>query len=62
MAPQPKRKTSRGRQHRRRSHLALSKPKLVICPQCQNLRLPHRVCPSCGTYKGVKVVKMEEKD
>jgi len=23
--------------------------------------LPHHVCPSCGTYQGVKVIEVEEK-
>ena len=59
MTPLPKRKTSRGRQHRRRSHLALTPQKLVPCPQCHALRLPHHVCPECGTYKGVTVIEQE---
>jgi large subunit ribosomal protein L32 len=60
----PKRKTSKGRRDRRRSHLALKTLNLVPCPQCHELRLPHHVCPSCGTYKGVEVVeaKAEKKE
>lgn len=60
MTPLPKRKTSRGRQHRRRSHLALTAKNLVPCPQCHAMRLPHHVCPECGTYKGVSVVDQSE--
>lgn len=26
------------------------------CPNCQEAKLPHRVCPSCGYYDGRKVV------
>lgn len=61
MPPLPKRKLSKGRRDRRRSHLALSKPNLVPCPQCHALRLPHHVCPACGNYKGQEVVKIAEK-
>ena len=57
----PKRRTSKGRRDRRRSHLALQANQLVPCPQCHELRLPHRVCPACGTYKGVEVIKIETK-
>ena len=57
----PKRRTSKGRRDRRRSHMAVKTTKLVSCPQCHELRLPHRVCPACGTYKGVEVIKIETK-
>jgi large subunit ribosomal protein L32 len=61
MGALPKRKISKGRRDRRRSHLALKRVKLVPCPQCRELRLPHHVCPSCGNYKGVQVVEVESK-
>jgi len=57
----PKRRTSKGRRDRRRSHMAVKTTKLVPCPQCHELRLPHRVCPACGSYKGVEVIKIETK-
>ncbi|MBN2197672.1 50S ribosomal protein L32 [Candidatus Wolfebacteria bacterium] len=41
---------------RRRSHLALKKTAIFVCPKCGSPILPHRVCPKCGAYKG-KVVK-----
>jgi len=25
------------------------------------MRLPHQVCPSCGTYHGVKVIEIKAK-
>ena len=62
MPPQPKRKLSHGRQHRRRSHLALTPTKLVACPQCHALRLPHTVCPECGNYRGTEVIAQEKKE
>ena len=56
----PKRKTSIARKRKRRSHLALSAPNLDACPQCQEPKLPHRACPTCGTYKGREVIRVEE--
>jgi len=60
MAPLPKRKISKGRRNRRRTHDAISTPKLVECPQCHELHLPHRMCPNCGTYRGRTVIEIEE--
>ncbi len=61
MPPLPKRKLSKGRRDRRRSHLALTAPNLTECPNCHNLRLPHHVCPYCGTYQGEEVINVEKK-
>ncbi len=58
MTPLPKRKTSHGRTRRRRSHDALRAMRLVECPTCHEMRLPHRVCPNCGTYRGMSVLEM----
>jgi large subunit ribosomal protein L32 len=55
----PKRKLGKGRKGRRRSHHALTSRNLVPCPKCHELRLPHRVCPSCGNYKGIEVVEVK---
>lgn len=52
MGPQPKRKLSKGRRDRRRAHDAIGIPHLVNCQQCGKKTLPHRVCPSCGSYGG----------
>lgn len=60
MPPLPKRKLSKGRRDRRRSHDAISKPSLVECPQCHNKHLAHRVCPECGTYRGRTVLPVVE--
>lgn len=48
----PKRKTSKARKNWRRSHHALEAPGLAACPNCGAARLPHRVCQSCGHYRG----------
>jgi len=60
MGAVPKRKISKRRAGGRRSHLALSNPVLVTCPQCGAPTRPHHVCTSCGTYRGVQVVELEE--
>ena len=55
----PKRKYAKAKQGRRRSHLALSIPALVDCPQCHSFKLPHHVCLSCGTYNGREVIEIK---
>lgn len=57
----PKRKHSKSRRDRRRSTNSKISPaaNLSICPQCKKKRLPHRVCPHCGYYKGKPVVILE---
>lgn len=56
----PKRRTSRARRDMRRSqNEKLILPSLSRCPQCGSPKLPHRVCPNCGTYKGRTVLEVE---
>jgi len=59
MGALPKRKTAKARRGQRRSHLGLTPPALVNCPQCNSPKLPHRVCPVCGTYAGREVVEIK---
>ena len=56
----PKRRTSRSRRDQRRAHDALANPPRSVCPQCKEPKLPHRVCPNCGTYRGREVVQTDE--
>jgi len=58
--PVPKRRTSKTKRNKRRSHSRLSMPALSICPQCNETKLPHQVCPHCGTYKGKEILIIEE--
>ena len=60
MGPLPKRKVSKGRRNRRRAHDAIGTPKLVECSNCHNKMLPHRVCPTCGYYKGRQVIAVDD--
>lgn len=55
----PKKKHSQARRNQRRAHHALRKPNLSECPNCGSQRMPHRVCPECGNYKGRTVVAVE---
>jgi len=59
MGPLPKRKVSKGRRNRRRAHDAIGVPRLVTCPNCRTMIMPHRVCPNCGHYKGRQVLDLE---
>lgn len=52
----PKRKTSKARRDKRRTHYKLSIPGMVPCQECGELKLSHRVCKNCGTYKGNRIV------
>jgi large subunit ribosomal protein L32 len=53
----PKRRKSRSeRDKRRANHDKVTPPNVVPCPKCGEVMLPHRVCGSCGHYKGRKVV------
>lgn len=55
----PKQKKSRTRRNQRRSHDAVGKPTVVTCPTCGSPSAPHRVCPSCGTYRSRHVMDVE---
>ncbi len=55
----PKKKTSKSKKNMRRAHDAISAPGYSVCPQCQEPKLPHRVCGNCGTYKGQEVISTE---
>lgn len=55
----PKKKTSKSKRDMRRSHDSLSAPGISVCPQCKEPKQPHRVCGSCGTYKGKDVTETE---
>ena len=52
----PKQKQSHSRTSKRRATHKISAPTYNVCPQCHSPRLPHRVCPTCGTYAGREVV------
>jgi large subunit ribosomal protein L32 len=58
--PNPKRRHSKQRTAKRRSHDFLTPTGLSECPNCHERKLPHRACRKCGTYKGREVLTVKE--
>ncbi len=54
----PKKKTVVDAPRKRRATQG-GEPRLNECPRCHSPRLPHRVCPTCGTYAGREVIRHE---
>ena len=48
--PNPKRKMSKSRRDKRRTHYKAVAPSLSTCSNCNEMKLAHRACPSCGYY------------
>ncbi|MEW5767033.1 MAG: 50S ribosomal protein L32 [bacterium] len=59
--PNPKRKHSKCRRDKSRTHWKLSHPNGSKCSHCGEMKLPHRVCPHCGYYNGRQVSKPSKK-
>ena len=54
----PKRRTTRSKRDMRRAqHDKVVAPNIAPCSNCGEPTISHRVCPSCGHYKGAKVVE-----
>jgi large subunit ribosomal protein L32 len=56
----PKKRTSKQRKRKRRGHHKAEAVAVTACPRCGDLKQPHRVCPSCGMYRGQQVVEVEQ--
>ena len=55
----PKKKKSKSKtRSRRASAWKLSAPARSTCDRCGSTKLPHRVCGSCGWYKGRQAVEV----
>ncbi len=52
----PKRRQSKSRGKKRRTHYKSGLTPTTICPQCSQVKMPHRACPNCGYYRGRPVV------
>ncbi len=55
----PKRKFSKARTGKRRAMWKLGPANLSVCPQCHQVKQPHRLCPNCGYYRGKEIVNPE---
>jgi len=58
----PRHHMAKGKQLRRRSHLALKGSVLVKCTHCTKMIMPHQVCKFCGFYKGREVLNILAKE
>lgn len=55
----PKKKMSRMRTRQRKAQWKVARPSLAACPQCRSPKVPHRACPTCGSYNGRDVIPTE---
>lgn len=58
----PFRRTSKTAKRKRRTHFKLSVPGMVVCPNCGEMKLAHRVCKECGHYAGKVVLVPKENE
>jgi len=59
--PLPKRRHSKTRRDKSRTHQRLISPLPGTCSHCGEVKLSHRVCPACGYYNNRPVVEIKEK-
>jgi large subunit ribosomal protein L32 len=57
--PNPKRRHSKQRRDKRRTHDKAAVPTLGTCQNCGAAIQYHRICPECGHYKGKPAIKKE---
>ncbi len=53
----PKKKISKQRKRKRRTHYKAAPVVTNECPRCGDPKVPHRVCPSCGYYGGKQILE-----
>jgi large subunit ribosomal protein L32 len=56
----PKKRTSKQRQRKRRTHYKAEAVTTQSCPRCGDPKLPHRVCPTCGFYREEAVIDVDQ--
>ena len=56
----PKRRTSKSKKRKRRTHYKAQRPTIAPCPKCGEPRRPHVACPNCGYYAGRKVLAIKD--
>ena len=55
----PKRKISKTRRDKRRTHYKATAPTIIVCSNCGASVTYHHVCPECGYYKGKLAIEKE---
>lgn len=53
----PKRKISKTRRDKRRTHYKLEAPSISKCSNCGEIKRPHVACASCGYYNGRVIMR-----
>ncbi len=56
----PRNRHSNSRKNKRRAHDAKKPINATSCPNCSKMRLSHRMCASCGHYRGRSVIQEEQ--
>ncbi|MCB5271806.1 MAG: 50S ribosomal protein L32 [Candidatus Cloacimonetes bacterium] len=56
----PKRKTSKTRRDKRRTHDALTVPSFSTCQKCSEPTRSHHICENCGSYNGRQILAVKE--
>ncbi|HOD18150.1 MAG TPA: 50S ribosomal protein L32 [Candidatus Cloacimonadota bacterium] len=56
----PKKRTSKARRDKRRTHDNAPLPAVSKCGHCGEPCLPHHVCPKCGYYDGKQVIAKKD--
>jgi large subunit ribosomal protein L32 len=54
----PKKRVSKQRKRKRRTHYKAEDVSTQACPRCGDPKLPHRVCPTCGYYRDEAVLEV----
>jgi len=57
----PKRRQSKTRRNKRRSHHHLTAPHLGKCDNCGKAIVSHQACSNCGYYGGKQVLTIKTK-
>ena len=57
----PKRKISKQRRNKRRTHVKAAVPNVSSCSNCGAPILWHRVCGECGFYRGQIAMEVKRK-
>ncbi|MCS6999291.1 MAG: 50S ribosomal protein L32 [Bacteroidota bacterium] len=56
--PNPKRRHSKSRRDKRRTHYKAAPKTSSICPNCGSPKIAHTACTECGYYNGRKVLQV----
>ena len=56
----PRRRQSKTRTRKRRTHDGAVAPTLAVCPNCGAFYVYHTVCGACGYYRGKVAIENKE--